>query len=82
MLRALAAMALLVVLAYWPVMMGQHLTSDLDPNQTVTAWGGPSYMGAVLAHWLDGIVAFYAVGLLLSWVLLPSAAQGLAHLDA
>jgi hypothetical protein len=74
MLRALAAMALLVVQAYWPVMMGQHLTGDLDPNRTVNAWGGPSYLGAVLAHWLDGIIAFYAVGLLLSWVLPPSAA--------
>jgi hypothetical protein len=82
MLRALATMALLVVQAYWPLMMGQHLTGDLDPNQAVNAWGGPSYLGAVLAHWLDGIVIFYAVGLLLNWVLLPSAAQGLARRDA
>jgi hypothetical protein len=82
MLRALATLVLLVVQAYWPLMMGQHLTGDLDPNQTVNAWGGPSYLGAVLAHWLDGIAIFYAVGLLLNWVLLPSAAQGLARHDA
>jgi hypothetical protein len=74
MLRALATVVLLVVQLYWPLMMGQHLTGDLDPSQTVNAWGGPGYLGAVLAHWLDGIALFYAGGLLLNWVLLPSAA--------
>lgn len=74
-LRALATAGLLVILAYWPFMMGAHLTSDLDPNATVNAWGGPSYAGAVLAHWLGGILAFYATSLLLHWVMLPAVTQ-------
>jgi hypothetical protein len=31
---------------------------------------GPSYLGALLAHWLDGIAGFYAAALLLSRLLL------------
>jgi hypothetical protein len=81
-LRALTMIALLVVQAYWPLMMGQHLTADLDPNHTVNAWGGPSYLGAVLAHWLDGIIAFYAIGFLPSRILLPLTAHNPAHRNA
>jgi len=49
--------------------LGAQVIGGLDPNATVNAWGGPSYLGALLAHWLDGIVGFYAAAFLLSRVL-------------
>ncbi len=72
--RAVAAVPLVLVLLYTPFRVGQQITGGLDPNATVNAWGGPSYLGALLAHWLDGIVGFYAATFLLSRLLLPAAA--------
>ncbi len=63
-------MPLVLVLLYTPLRMGQQITGGLDPNATVNAWGGPTYLGALLAHWLDGIVGFYAAAFLLSRLLL------------
>jgi hypothetical protein len=71
--RAVAAVPLILVILYTPFRMGQQITGGLDPNATVNAWGGPTYLGALLAHWLDGIVGFYAAAFLLSR-LLPAAA--------
>jgi hypothetical protein len=51
--------------------MGAQLIGGLDPNATVNAWGGPTYAGALLAHWLDAIVGCYAAAFLLGRVLLP-----------
>jgi hypothetical protein len=58
-------MALLIlVLLYCPYRMGAQIIGGLDPNSTVNAWGGPTYVGAMLAHWLDCIVAFYVAAFL------------------
>jgi hypothetical protein len=70
--RAAAAVPLVLVLLYTPFRIGMQITGGLDPNATVNAWGGPTYLGALLAHWLDGIVGFYAAAFLLSR-LLPAA---------
>ncbi len=72
--RAVAAVPLILALLYTPFRMGQQITSGLDPNATVNAWGGPTYLGALLAHWLDDIVGFYAAAFVLSRLLLPAAA--------
>ena len=72
--RFVTALPLVLVLLYTPFQMGTHITSDLNPNATVNAWGGPTYIGAVLAHWLDGIIGFYAATFLLSRLLLPASA--------
>lgn len=74
--RAVTTVLLVLVLLYAPFMMGVHITSDLNPNATVNAWGGPTYIGAVMAHWLDGIIGFYAAAFLLSRLLLPASAAG------
>ena len=74
--RAAAAVPLVLVLLYTPFRMGQQITGGLDPNATVNAWGGPTYLGALLAHYLDGIASFYAAAFLLSRLLLPAAATG------
>ena len=66
---------LVLVLLYQPFRMGAQVTGGLDPNATVNAWGGPAYAGALLAHWLDDIVVFYAAAFLLSRLLLPAAAE-------
>jgi hypothetical protein len=50
-----------------------QIIDGLDPNQTVNAWGGPTYLGALLAHYLDCIIGFYAAAFLLSRLLLPAA---------
>jgi hypothetical protein len=66
----MVTLPLVLVLAYAPFRLGAQVIGGLDPNATVNAWGGPSYLGALLAHWLDGIVGFYAAALLLSILLL------------
>jgi hypothetical protein len=71
--RAIAAVPLVFLLLDVPFRMGQQITSGLDPNATVNAWGGPTYLGALLAHYLDGIVIFYAAAFLLTHLLLPAA---------
>lgn len=72
--RIVAAMPLVALLLYVPFRMGAQIVGGLDPNVTVNAWGGPTYVGALLAHWLDAIVVFYGAAFLLSRVLVPAAA--------
>jgi hypothetical protein len=69
--RALAAVVLVLVVAYAPARMGAQVIGGLDPNNTVNAWGGPTYLGAMLAHYLDALVGFYAACFLLGRLLLP-----------
>jgi hypothetical protein len=74
--RAVAAVPLVLVLLFTPFRMGMQITGGLDPNATVNAWGGPTYLGALLAHYLDAIVGFYAAAFLLSRLLLPATTTG------
>lgn len=67
--RLLAIALLILVLLYAPYRMGAQIIGGLDPNATVNAWGGPSYAGALAAHWLDCILAFYAAAFLLGRLL-------------
>jgi hypothetical protein len=50
---------------------GLQVLGALDPNFCVNAWGGPSCLGASLAHWMDAFIIFYAsivvVRLVSSW---------------
>jgi hypothetical protein len=50
---------------------GVQVLGQLDPNFCVNAWGGPSCLGASLAHWMDAFIIFYAsivvVRLVSSW---------------
>ena len=72
--RAAAPVPLVLVLLFTPFRMGMQITGGLDPSQTVNAWGGPTYLGALLAHYLDAIAGFYAAAFLLSRLLPPAAA--------
>ncbi len=59
--------------------MGAQIVGGLDPNVTVDASGGPTYMGALLAHRLDATVACYGAAFLLSRVLVPAPAGHVAR---
>ena len=72
--RVIATVAVVLALAFEPFRMGAQVTGGLDPNATVNAWGGPTYVGALLAHWLDCLAGFYAAAFLLSRLALPAAA--------
>jgi hypothetical protein len=77
--RAAAAVPLVLVLLFTPFRMGMQISGGLDPNATVNAWGGATYLGALLAHYLDNIVSFYAAAFLLSRLLLPATATRLIN---
>ncbi len=72
-LRALLAICLTLVLPFSPFRAGEQVTAGLDPRFTVNAWGGPTYLGALLARWLDGLILFYAEAFLLDLVMLEAA---------
>ncbi len=67
--RAVLAGLLSIVLLYNFFRAGAQPIGGLDPNFTTNAWGGPSYLGAMLAHYLDGAYLFYVEALLLNLVL-------------
>lgn len=71
--RAVLAGLLSILLLYNFFRAGGQVIGGLDPNFTVNAWGGPSYLGAMLAHYLDGAYLFYAEALLMNLVLLNPA---------
>lgn len=73
--RVTATVPLVLLLAYAPFRLGAQVIGGLDPNATVNAWGGPSYLGALLAHWLDDIVGFYVAAFLLSRLFLRTEGE-------
>jgi hypothetical protein len=69
--RSVAALPPLMVIAYSCWRVGEQVTAGLDPNFTVNAWGGPTYLGAMACHYLDAGVGFAATAWLLDKILLP-----------
>ena len=51
--RALLATPLLLLFMFGFFRAGYQVTDGLDPNSTVNAWGGPTYVGAMACHYLD-----------------------------
>jgi hypothetical protein len=70
--RAVLAGLLAILLLFNFFRAGQQVIGGLDPNFTVNAWGGPSYLGAMLAHYLDATYLVYVEALLLNLVLVNS----------
>jgi hypothetical protein len=79
--RALLASPLLLLFAYGFFRAGYQVTNGLDPNSTVNAWGGPTYLGAMACHYLDLFVIMAATGWLLDR-LLPRSRGRSAPLDS
>ena len=76
--RSAAALPPLAVIGYSFWRVGEQVTGGLDPNFTVNAWGGPTYLGAMACHYLDGTLIIAVSAWLLDKILLPAAAEGSA----
>jgi hypothetical protein len=74
--RTVAALPLVGLIAYNLWRAGEQVTAGLDPNFTVNAWGGPSYLGAMACHYLDGALITAACAWLLGKILLPAVRRG------
>lgn len=66
-LRMLACLLPLFFVLWTPFRSSMQVTAAFDPSVTSNAWGGPSYIGATLAHWMDGAILLYVGALLLHW---------------
>lgn len=68
--RLVLAAPLLFLLVFAAFRAGVQVLAGLDPNFTVNAWGGPTYLGAMACHYLDlavgGIVVVGALRLILT----------------
>ena len=69
--RALLALPPAGLFCYCFWRAGLQVTSGLDPNSTVNAWGGPTYLGAMACHYLDCCVLISVAALLLNRILVP-----------
>jgi hypothetical protein len=69
--RVLLAVLPAAVFLYFLYRDGEQVIGGLDPNFTVNAWGGPTYIGAMACHYLDGLVLMGAAAWLLGRILLP-----------
>lgn len=69
--RSATALPLLAVIAYSFWRVGEQVTGGLDPNFTVNAWGGPTYLGAMACHYLDAGLIIAVSAWLLSRIMLP-----------
>jgi hypothetical protein len=72
--RPAAALPPLALIAYSCWRTGDQITGGLDPNFTVNAWGGPTYLGAMACHYLDAGLIIAACAWLLDQVMLPASA--------
>ncbi|MEU7143638.1 hypothetical protein ABZ942_29645 [Nocardia sp. NPDC046473] len=71
-LRLLLSILPIALLVYSPFRIGAQILGGLDPNFTVNAWGGPTYLGAMIFHYFDGVLLMAAAAALLNLLLLPS----------
>ncbi|WP_433654312.1 hypothetical protein ACQPW1_26785 [Nocardia sp. CA-128927] len=71
-LRLLLGILPLALLVYSPFRIGVQVLGGLDPNFTVNAWGGPSYLGAMAFHYFDGALLITAAAGMLHLLLLPA----------
>jgi hypothetical protein len=69
--RALLALPPAALFLYFFARAGEQVTGGLDPNFTVNAWGGPTYLGAMACHYLDGFMLMAAAACLLDLILRP-----------
>ena len=72
--RSAAALPPLALIGYSFWRIGEQVTGGLDPNFTVNAWGGPTYLGAMACHYLDAALIIAVSAWLLNKILPPAAA--------
>ncbi|MFC8734258.1 hypothetical protein ACFT5B_17540 [Luteimicrobium sp. NPDC057192] len=52
--RVVVSLPFAVIFLYGFYRAGEQVFAGLDPSFTANAWGGPSYLGAMYCHYLDG----------------------------
>jgi hypothetical protein len=52
--RAVVSLPFAVIFLYGFWRAGEQVVAGFDPSFTANAWGGPSYLGAMYCHYLDG----------------------------
>lgn len=62
-LRCVVFVLLAVLIGYLVLRMGMQVTIGLDPESTRNAWGGPTAIGAFLAHGVDAVLGIGLAGL-------------------
>ncbi len=73
-LRCLAVGFLVLLEVYMAWRIGMQVFAGLDPNFPRNAWGGPSYLGAMFCHYLDGALLYPICHVLLRRVTAPATA--------
>lgn len=68
-LRLIFSILITMLSLYYFFRAGVQVLAAADPNFTINAWGGPSRLGASLAHWLDAVILFYIQALVLHAIL-------------
>lgn len=76
--RALLALPLTALFLYGFYRAGEQITAGLDPNFTVNAWGGPTYLGAMACHYLDLFLLMTAAAWVLNRILPPDPTSATA----
>ncbi|MGZ9828894.1 hypothetical protein ACXYTP_18460 [Tsukamurella ocularis] len=75
--RLALAAPLLGLLVFAAFRAGVQVLAGLDPNFTVNAWGGPTYLGAMACHYLDlAVGGIVVVGLLRLILTRPATVPG------
>ncbi len=57
--RAIVVAFFTIVSLFYFYRAGIQATGSADPNFDTNAWGGPTRVGASLAHWMDAVFLFY-----------------------
>jgi hypothetical protein len=65
--RMLLCVLPLFLIVWTPYRAALQIIAAFDPSVTSNAWGGPTYLGATAAHYLDGLILMYIGALLLHW---------------
>ena len=80
--RAAAALlpSALFLYGFWRA--GKQVIGGLDPNATVNAWGGPTYIGAMACHYLDLLVLMALAAWLIDKLLSPDPRAGASSVTA
>ncbi|WP_147916270.1 hypothetical protein [Ruania zhangjianzhongii] len=68
-LRCTVFVLIAALIGYLVLRMGMQVTAGLDPEFTRNAWGGPTAIGAFLAHGVDAVLCVGLAGLVAHLVL-------------
>lgn len=74
-IKAVLVTLLLVLFLFNFFRAGMQVLGARDPNFTTNAWGGPGYLGASLAHWMDAVYLLYIEAGLIALITLKTKSK-------